>query len=286
MSLTKIVRRPCIIKDITKLGKVLTEMKEQPVHSSTNGSPGIEQFTKSIDLFASLIERREAMTPLVRRTHLLQMCDLEANREKAVAEIECFQIILHQQRSDIVEILHRLISDVASNKSIVKGIRNVYEQALSMSIAESDLKTVLVEIKRRRELSDRVILQHLRVGEIAQRNLSSEKQLASACLGSKERYASMLARFDREVGALSASADALLLDRDNLRGQLCEIQDRLSVQRTLHTRLREEHELALMETFLRELESFRRNHAARVIQRSWRKRKACAAAPKKRKARK
>ena len=63
------------------------------------------------------------------------------------------------------------------------------------------------------------------------------------------------------------------------------IQDQLLIQRSLYKRLKEENELNRKRIFLANVEYFRRNHAAKIIQRNWKL--YCARVPwKKRKSRK
>lgn len=47
------------------------------------------------------------------------------------------------------------------------------------------------------------------------------------------------------------------------------LQDHLVAQRSLYKRLKEESELDVKRAFLANVEYFRANHAARIIQRNW-----------------
>ncbi|KOC59981.1 hypothetical protein WH47_09162 [Habropoda laboriosa] len=62
----------------------------------------------------------------------------------------------------------------------------------------------------------------------------------------------------------------LLSEKDFLEKEYAIIQDRLIAQRSLYKGLKEEYESNRREAFLTKLKEFRRNRAAKIIQRNWR----------------
>ncbi|KOX76886.1 hypothetical protein WN51_10742 [Melipona quadrifasciata] len=101
----------------------------------------------------------------------------------------------------------------------------------------------------------------------------------------RKRYLDQFEKYDANIGSLYACKISLLLKKNCINERYIVIQDQLLIQRSLRERLKEEIELNTKKIFLANVEYFRRNHAAKIIQRNWKL--YCARVPwKKRKSRK
>ncbi|CAD1474729.1 unnamed protein product [Heterotrigona itama] len=85
----------------------------------------------------------------------------------------------------------------------------------------------------------------------------------------RKRHLDRLEEYDTNIESLYACKISLLLKKNCIDEEYVVLQDRLLVQRSLYERSKEENELNAEKIFLANVEYFRRNHAAKIIQRNW-----------------
>ncbi|EFN82163.1 hypothetical protein EAI_09562 [Harpegnathos saltator] len=151
------------------------------------------------------------------------------------------------------------------------------------------------EEARQKLLQSEIDLAEWRLHNVVEFNAATEKILFDKCSEVEQEYTDLLSKYDRDIGACHSLLEKLSRENELVKAEkkdmevfcsifisntfhMCDFielmllyrQEKLAVQRELYNRLKKEREITLMKAFTKKLEFFRRNRAAKVIQRAWR----------------
>ncbi|XP_043278273.1 dynein regulatory complex protein 10-like isoform X2 [Venturia canescens] len=100
--------------------------------------------------------------------------------------------------------------------------------------------------------------------------MRKERDLYKRRSKSEAEYLKVLANYDKNVGALHHRMENLTDRCNQLTERLKIFQEELAIQKLRYVELKEERELIILKAFTENLENFKHNRAARIIQRFWR----------------
>ncbi|XP_060825286.1 uncharacterized protein LOC132912137 [Bombus pascuorum] len=200
------------------------------------------------------------------------LCDFTRIIDKAKLEMTQWEILLENERSDSNQFLRSFELNWERAKLARKNIQESLEQKIKIRTAKFSSKLSATNLKnevRKRSVKVEVERFDLRMKSLdgicylRMNDLCNERYKArERCLGQFEKY-------DRNIGSLYVYKLSLRIRQNLLNKEYAILQDHLVAQRRFHKRLKEESELDVRRAFLANVEYFRSNHAARIIQRNW-----------------
>ncbi|XP_034938980.1 dynein regulatory complex protein 10-like isoform X2 [Chelonus insularis] len=237
---------------------------------------------KKSNTLETLIRMLDQMTPVIEKQmdtfleekleYTPNLASILVNTKKAEVEVKNLQPILK-----IEQIEHNKSANVHIKKQsdeeeiLLETIETIQEQETkqkSKSPVENIIKCIL-DAERKIEVElDLIEAQYKVLREI---NKAREKDLFTAKKRSEREYLGMLEKYDEDVGSFYRTMKSLSQESTLLDAKLKNLEDKMTVQEIIYEELRTERETELIKAFTRDLDNFKRNRAARIIQNSWRK---------------
>ncbi|XP_074106890.1 uncharacterized protein LOC141532454 [Cotesia typhae] len=101
-------------------------------------------------------------------------------------------------------------------------------------------------------------------------NQNNEENLYNMRRKAEQDYLEILSKYDKDVGMIYRTMESLIEESNILEIRLKILEDKVSIQKIEYEELKNEREMAISEAFAETLNNFKRNRAARIIQRGWR----------------
>ncbi|XP_036145302.1 uncharacterized protein LOC105828955 isoform X2 [Monomorium pharaonis] len=212
-------------------------------------------------------------TPEVESAYAIDLQDCRTKIAETLAELEALQEISDEQSSSFDIFLRDIVTCVNDEKEIMRSIRETSEIEIPREIEESTREMLIVkkrEETRKKVLQSEIDLTKRKLQDIIEFNAEAEKKLFDICAEIEREYVAVLAKYDCDISACHALTEKLSKDNEVIKAEIKEMEDQLVMQRELYTQFKKEQEIAMMKAFAEKLEFFRRNRAAKIIQRTWR----------------
>ncbi|XP_011871499.1 PREDICTED: uncharacterized protein LOC105564030 [Vollenhovia emeryi] len=257
-----------------RLLAIVTNKIEKSIEKlGVHASPLLREIIDLVGLLKKFVTSRMKRTPEAERTHAINLHDCRAKVAEAMAELEALREMSEEQDSNSEIFLRDIVTCVNDEEKVIRSIRETSEIKIPAEIEQSMREMLIV---REREEARKVVLRseidsaERRLHDVVESNATSEKMLFDACAQVEREYITLLAKYDCDIGAFHKLAEELSRENEAVKGEIKEMEEKLIVQRELYASFKKEQELALMKAFAEKLELFRRNRAAKVIQRAWR----------------
>ncbi|KYM98275.1 hypothetical protein ALC62_10978, partial [Cyphomyrmex costatus] len=225
-----------------------------------------------IKLFKKFVTSRMKKTPDVECMHTINLHDCRTKIAEVLTELEALQEMSEEQNSRSTIFLRDIVSCVNNEEEIIRSIKKTSEVEIPKEIEESMRE--MINIKEREETQKKILQSEIDLAErrlynITEFNAASEKKLFDICANIEQQYIVLLAKYDCDIGTTHALKEELSKNNEIIKEKIKEMEDRLALQRELYAQFKKEREIALMIAFTKQLDLFRRNRAAKVIQRAW-----------------
>ncbi|CAK9824898.1 hypothetical protein ANTRET_LOCUS2992 [Anthophora retusa] len=218
-----------------------------------------------------------------------KLVDVARNVEEATTEAARWMFALREKRSDFKQFQRNVEIDEKATELAKKGIEENSKKILTSETAKFSSAMSVVNLEtdtRKKYIKTEMQLFDLRLKSVNEIRWWEKNDLRNARYKARKRCLDQLVKYDNVIGELYANKMTLLTEKDFVEKEYMITQDQLIEQCSLYKRLKEEYELNRREAFLTELKHFRRNRAAKIIQRQWRIYCARMSLKKKRKNRK
>ncbi|XP_076748712.1 uncharacterized protein LOC143422150 [Xylocopa sonorina] len=225
-----------------------------------------------IKLLCSLIEnntRRYSDEEITRNANL---CDLAKNIEKATLDVTQWTLALQKERSDFDQFQRNIETNRKAIKAAKQNIEGNFAEIIRMQTAEFSSKVLHVNFKsamRKKSIENEIKLFDLGLKIFDDINGLRMNDVYNERNKVRKRCLDQIAKYDRDIALLYTHKISLTTRKDCIKKECVTIQNQLIGQRILYKQLKEERELNIKKAFLAKLEQFRRNHAAKIIQQSW-----------------
>ncbi|TGZ51487.1 uncharacterized protein [Temnothorax longispinosus] len=226
-----------------------------------------------IGLLKQFVISRMKKTPEVECTRAINLHDCRTKVAETLAELEALREMSGEQDSSSEILLRDIVTCVNDEEEIMRSIRETSEIEIPREREESMREMLIVrerEEARKELLRSEIDSAERRLHDVIESNATSEKKLFDICAKVEQEYITFLAKYDCDIGASHTLTEELSRDNEAVKAKIKEIEDQLTVQRELYVRFKKEREIALMIAFTEKLQLFRRNQAAKIIQRAWR----------------
>ncbi|KAL0118221.1 hypothetical protein PUN28_009104 [Cardiocondyla obscurior] len=259
---------------IIRMEKLLTSVMNKIEKS-------IEKFGDStllrdiIDLIGSLktsVVCRMKRSPEAERAYAINLHDCRIKVAETLAELEALREMSEEQQSNSEIFLKNIVTCINDEEEMMQSIKETSEIKIPKEIEESMQKMKIVGEEK--EMQKKILQSEIdsakhRLHDVVKSNAASEKTLFDMCAKIEQEYIALLAQYDRDIGVSHALKEQLLKDNEAIKTEINEMEAQLVVQRKVYTQFKNEQEIALMKAFTEKLELFKRNRAAKVIQRTW-----------------
>ncbi|CAK9809410.1 hypothetical protein ANTQUA_LOCUS6011 [Anthophora quadrimaculata] len=218
-----------------------------------------------------------------------KLVNIARNVEEATIEAARWMFALREKRSDFKQFQRNVEIDEKAAELAKKGIEEYSKKILTTETAKfsSAMSVVNLETDTRKNcIETEMQLFDFRLKSVNEIRWWEKNDLRNARYKARKRCLDELVKYDNVIRELYANKMTLLTEKDFVEKEYMITQDQLIEQRSLYKRLKKEYELNRREAFLMELKHFRRNRAAKIIQRRWRIYYAHMSLKKKRKNRK
>ncbi|XP_057326316.1 uncharacterized protein LOC130668173 isoform X1 [Microplitis mediator] len=175
--------------------------------------------------------------------------------------------ILHQH------FINDIKGQIAEEKILLEGIKakqkweNEEKKKKTEEIIENITEKKLIEEKKiQREIN----LKSAEYEAIYEINKTNEEDLYNMRKTAERNYLEILAKYDKDVGMLYRTMESLIEESNELEVKLKILENKVSVQEKEYEELKNERELSILKAFTETLDNFKRNRAAKIIQRAWR----------------
>ncbi|XP_032686060.1 uncharacterized protein LOC116851105 [Odontomachus brunneus] len=278
-----------IIRMEKLLAGISSKICESTGKYDAQSSPLIQEIIDCFELFIKSIVARMKKTPDAERMHFINLRDCRAKIAETLLELEVLQNMSEEQNSNFDIFLRDIITCVNDEEELMRSIKETSEVDVPREVKDSVLKMLNVreqEEARKKLLQSEIDTAERRLHNIMEFNTTTEEILFDKCTKIEEQYKNLLAKYDCDIGVCHALMEKLCRENELINSEKKDMEDQLVVQRTLYTQLKTEREIALMKIFTEKLELFKRNRAAKTIQRTWRAYFERISVKKRRKARK
>ncbi|XP_072760893.1 uncharacterized protein [Anoplolepis gracilipes] len=261
-----------IIRMEKLLARISSKLEESIKKRGIETSSLLKKFIDLIDLFKKFVKYRMKRSSEVERMHVINLHEYRTKIAETLSELEVLQKISDEQNSNFEIFLRDILVCVNDEEEIIRSIRKTSELEIPREMEESMRKMLIArerEETRKKSMESEIDLAKRKLHGVMEFNAITERKLLDVCAEVEQKYIDLLAKYDRDIGAFHALTEKLSKDKEVIKEETKNINDQLSVQRVLYTQFKKEREIALMIAFTKKLEFFRRNHAAKIIQKAW-----------------
>lgn len=236
-------------------------------------SPLLREINELVELLKKCVISRMKRTPDVECTYAINLHDCRTKIAEILVELEALQEVSEEQDSSSEIFLRDIVTCLNDEEEIMRSIRETSEVEIPREIEESMRE--MLNVREREETRKKVLQSEIdsaerRLYNVIEFNATSEKKLFDICGKVEQQYITILTKYDCDISASHALTEKLSKDNEVIKAKIKEMEDQLTVQRKLYVQFKNEQEIALMKAFNEKLELFRRNRAAKTIQRTWR----------------
>ncbi|KAL6257141.1 hypothetical protein P5V15_012073 [Pogonomyrmex californicus] len=262
-----------IIRMEKLLSSITNKIEKSIEKCGTRDSSLLREIINLINFLKKSVVSRMKRTPEAECAYVINLQDCRAKVAETLAELEALQEISAEQTSNFEIFLKDIVTCINDEEEIMHSIKETSEIEISKEMKESMQEMLIV---REREEAQKKLLQSevdsadCRLHGIIEFNATNEMKLFDMCAKVEQEYTTVLAKYDCDIGAFHALMEKLSEDHEAIKAEIRNMEDQLTVQRTLYVRYKKEREIALMKAFTEKLEFFRYNRAAKIIQRAWR----------------
>ncbi|KAK2577834.1 hypothetical protein KPH14_001100 [Odynerus spinipes] len=232
-----------------------------------------KKLIEDLNVFQIFIEKEMRTTPMMQHAYEIQIFSSREDLKRAVKDVQCFNVLLEEERSKFDDFKRETIFDIAKEESILQSFKKIAEKNIAEQIkkSEEEMLATRKEHHARIELLQKEINSFVgRISLINVKNTAREEDLQKIHLETQNKSIELLAKYDRDIGAKCRLFEKLTLKNNILEKEQKELCIRLANQNVLYVQLKEEQEEAITKAFVEGLEKFKRNRAAKIIQRTWR----------------
>ncbi|XP_029043243.2 uncharacterized protein LOC114876195 isoform X1 [Osmia bicornis bicornis] len=229
-------------------------------------------FIGKIQLFCQMV-KNSPKRYLIEQSQKTELYHLTANIDTLTLQVKQWTIALEEERLDFSRFQKNVEADWKVVKLTKKNIDENLKEKLTAITAEYSSKMLSRNLEhetRKKLLQMDVKLFEDRLKRTSNIRYSRRNELYDACLKAKKVCFDQLKRYDNNIGVLHTCKSTLLIDADVIEKEYFIVQNQLIPQRALYSQLKKECELNAREALLRKVEHYRRNRAAKIIQRYWR----------------
>ncbi|KAI4491673.1 hypothetical protein M0804_003065 [Polistes exclamans] len=237
---------------------------------------GYLTLTKLIDdlnLFKILIEKEMRTTPMIERMKKIKIRSYEKDLKMAEKDIELLHRSLEEETLNCKKFKEEMIIDIAKEESIIRSIIKMAENKMAEEIKKSEYKMMATckEYQNKMELLEAEIVSFdEKIKLINAENAAREKELQAIRSQKQNKSIELLAQYDRVIGTKHQLLENLKIKNNILKEEQHELHTRFISQNELYNNLKEEQEKLIATAFLEIVTNFKQNHAAKIIQRTWR----------------
>lgn len=237
---------------------------------------GYLTLTKLIDdlnLFKILIEKEMRTTPMIERMKKIKIRSYEKDLKMAEKDIELLHRSLEEETLNCKKFKEEMIIDIAKEESIIRSIIKMAENKMAEEIKKSEYKMMATckEYQNKMELLEAEIVSFdEKIKLINAENAAREKELQAIRSQKQNKSIELLAQYDRVIGTKHQLLEKLKIKNNILKEEQHELHTRFISQNELYNNLKEEQEKLIATAFLEIVTNFKQNHAAKIIQRTWR----------------
>ncbi|XP_050490201.1 uncharacterized protein LOC126873399, partial [Bombus huntii] len=227
---------------------------------------------EKVELFCCLIKANSKQHFVKETTWDTELYDFTRNIDKAKLEMTQWEILLENEKSDSNQFLQSIELNWERRKLARKNIRESLKQKIKMRTAKFSSKLSATNLRnevRKRSVEVEVEWFDLRLKSLDGICYLRMNDLCNERYKARRRCLDQFEKYDRNIGSLYVYKLSLRIRQNLLNEEYAILQDHLVAQRSLYKRLKEESELDVKRAFLANVEYFRANHAARIIQRNW-----------------
>ncbi|KAK0082868.1 hypothetical protein PV325_009718 [Microctonus aethiopoides] len=221
-----------------------------------------------------LVEIRLRTSSTVERERASNLASALVNEKKAQVETETLINEIESARMKHEYHLNDLKAQIAEMKSSLELIEKNQERKIAEIINESsrNMTKIMEETMEKEEkLKNEINLKNVEFENIYGINLSNERELYILRKKTEHEYLEILGIYDNNVGGLYRIMESLIEKSNLLDTNLKICQEKLEIQETEYKILKNEKESEILKTFTENLNKFKRNRAAKIIQIAWRK---------------
>ncbi|KAI4495778.1 hypothetical protein M0802_008401 [Mischocyttarus mexicanus] len=240
---------------------------------SLEGCLALEKLIDDLNLFKTLIENEMRTTPMIERTNKIKIRSYENDLKIAEEDIELLHRSLEEETSKFKKFEEESIIDIAKEELIIRSIKEMAEKKMAEEIKEFeyDRMTTCNEYQNKMELLLAEIVSYdKKIKLINTENATREKELQTMCLEIQNKFIELLAQYDRVIGTKYELLEKLKTKNNILKEEQEELRTRFINQNELYNNLKEEEEKSIATAFLERITNFKWNHAAKIIQKTWR----------------
>ncbi|XP_014484340.1 PREDICTED: IQ domain-containing protein D-like [Dinoponera quadriceps] len=262
---------------IIRMGKLLagvsSKIRESIGKHGAQSSPLVQEIINRIELFRKSIIVRMKKTPDIERMHAINLRDCRTTITETLSELEVLQNTSVEQKSNFEIFLRDVTIHINNEEKLMRSIKETSEVDIPKEIEDSMLTILNVREQgeaRKKLLQSEIDSAERRLHNIMEFNATTEKILLDNCAEVEQKLTDLLAKYDHDIGTCHTLMEKLTKEKELLNAEKKDMEDQLVVQRALYTQLKKEREITLMKAFTKKLELFKRNRAAKTIQKAWR----------------
>ncbi|XP_057326325.1 uncharacterized protein LOC130668173 isoform X2 [Microplitis mediator] len=262
------------------LTELITQVKKKCCTSNVCESPSnkerssrLENLIKMLDVLGRIIEMRMRTSPKEERERASALASALVDGEKARVEAENLKSTIETEKILHQHFINDIKGQIAEEKILLEGIKakqkweNEEKKKKTEEIIENITEKKLIEEKKiQREIN----LKSAEYEAIYEINKTNEEDLYNMRKTAERNYLEILAKYDKDVGMLYRTMESLIEESNELEVKLKILENKVSVQEKEYEELKNERELSILKAFTETLDNFKRNRAAKIIQRAWR----------------
>ncbi|KAK0181482.1 hypothetical protein PV327_003763 [Microctonus hyperodae] len=221
-----------------------------------------------------LVEIRLRTSSIVERERASNLASALVNGKKAQVETETLINEIKSARMKHEYQLSDIKAQIAEVKSSLEQIEKNQEIKITEIINESscNMRKIMEETMEKEEkFKNEINLKNIEFENVYENNLSNERELYTMRKKTEREYLEILAIYDNNVGGLYRTMESLIEKSNLLDTNLKICQEKLEIQEIEYEILKNEKESEILKTFTENLNKFKRNRAAKIIQVAWRK---------------
>ncbi|CAG5099527.1 Protein of unknown function [Cotesia congregata] len=259
---------------ITQVKKISDASKRQQVSSDNEEQcSGSENLIKMLDVLGRIIEMRMRTSPREERERASTLASALVNGEKARVEAENLESTIETEKLLHQHFTNDVKEQIAEEKILLEGIKA--RQKREIDERKKKTAAIIEEILEKKSVEEKKLLREINFKSteyeaIYAINQNNEENLYNMRRKAEQDYLEILSKYDKDVGMLYRTMESLIEESNILEIKLKILEDKVSIQKREYEELKNEREMAIAEAFAETLNNFKRNRAARIIQRGWR----------------
>ncbi|KAG8035815.1 hypothetical protein G9C98_001471 [Cotesia typhae] len=258
---------------ITQVKKISDASKRHQVSDNEEQCSGSENLIKMLNVLGRIIEMRMQTSPREERERASTLASALVNGEKARVEAENLESTIETEKLLHQHFTNDVKEQIAEEKILLEGIKA--RQKREIDERKQKTAAIIEEIWEKKSVEEKKLLREINFKSaeyevIYAINQNNEENLYNMRRKAEQDYLEILSKYDKDVGMIYRTMESLIEESNILEIRLKILEDKVSIQKIEYEELKNEREMAISEAFAETLNNFKRNRAARIIQRGWR----------------